>query len=141
MSEVLLHKVYLNKAVLESVNREELRWGTLGFPCSPNTAARSMEHLEIDLPTGRKISAVGGRQCGRCEVHGSELAERKTGAPQRGGNPFPPLVLFLLSLSMERQKGKKQRLRKCGINFSQKENLSEPWTEEQDVLSSAGLFF
>lgn len=42
----------------------------------------------MDLWSDRRISIVGGRQCGRRELRGSELGERKTGVTERR-EPFP----------------------------------------------------
>ena len=60
----------------------------------------------------------------------SELKERKLLVPQRG-NPFQRETKW---------RGKKEGLRKSGIELAQEENLSGPWTGEKEVLNVPVLF-
>lgn len=43
---------------------------------------------EINLRIGRRVSTIGGRQCGRLKVHGNQLGERKAAVLWRGRKPF-----------------------------------------------------
>lgn len=60
-------------------------------PSSPHNTAVSrsdyLKHQDINLQSSRRISKVGGRQCGWWEVHGLELGEKNYSA-MKGWNSF-----------------------------------------------------